>query len=283
MYVSTIAPEYLDVAATIIANITAASGVAQPVQIHFDRPGNSPGAGFVVAPLDELTGAIGARVRALIADAGTPVIAQPRKRPADGSALAASPGVPHAWNDRAIENEQFLARSFDQAKASIIDWLGSRGFDFHRSVVAAPAPGLSADGIVIAQMLRQSGDWHDSLSRLVRVGANLDLWTVITTTSAGGLSEDLNRLIASRLWQGLSGEAATYHSSNDTIVARKPDAVVYVATQPLSWQNARLMLGGMLSSNLFAYVGLIIVGCLLLGAVTQLVLRQVGRGTDDAA
>jgi hypothetical protein len=283
MHVSRSDPEYLDAAATIIANITATSGVAEPVEIRFDQPADDRGAGFIVAPLDELTGTIGAHMSALVTDPQSPAIATTGSPSADGDKLAASAAIPHAWNDKAIENEQFLVRSFDLAKASVVDWLGSRGFDFHRNVVGDPAPSLPADGLVIAQILRQPTDLNASLNRLLRSGAKLDLWTVVTATGGTDLNDELKKLVASRSWQELSGEAATYDSSNDTIHARKAQAVVYVATQPFTLQNARLVLGGILSSNLFAYAGLIIVGCLLLGGVTQFVLRQVGRGTDGSA
>ena len=41
-----------------------------------------------------------------------------------------------------------------------------------------------------------------------------------------------------------------------------------------------LVIGGMLSNNMGAYAALILIGSILLGMVTQFVLRQLGRGNE---
>jgi len=78
-------------------------------------------------------------------------------------------------------------------------------------------------------------------------------------------------------WTTMAGRVATYDATADkvdTVVAEQPS---FIVTRPFSFSNWRLIAANWLSSNTLSY-SLVFIGFLtLLGCVTFLMLRGMGR------
>ncbi|MGV1753216.1 cellulose biosynthesis cyclic di-GMP-binding regulatory protein BcsB [Agrobacterium sp. CG674] len=103
------------------------------------------------------------------------------------------------------------------------------------------------------------------------------VWTMATAPTASDLRTGMAAMTEQKRWTTLAGRVATYDAAADkveTIAAEQPS---FIVTRSFSFWNWRLIAANWLSSNTLSY-SLVFIGFLtLLGFVTYLMLRGMGR------
>ena len=103
------------------------------------------------------------------------------------------------------------------------------------------------------------------------------VWTMATAPTASDLRTGMAAMAEQKRWTTLTGRVATYDAAADkveTIAAEQPS---FIVTRSFSFWNWRLIAANWLSSNTLSY-SLVFIGFLtLLGFVTYLMLRGMGR------
>ncbi|KIQ03996.1 cytochrome C biogenesis protein CcmF [Agrobacterium tumefaciens] len=103
------------------------------------------------------------------------------------------------------------------------------------------------------------------------------VWTMATAPTASDLRTGMAAMAEQKRWTTLAGRVATYDAAADkveTIAAEQPS---FIVTRSFSFWNWRLIAANWLSSNTLSY-SLVFIGFLtLLGFVTYLMLRGMGR------
>ena len=103
------------------------------------------------------------------------------------------------------------------------------------------------------------------------------VWTMATAPTAADLRTGMAAMTEQKRWTTLAGRVATYDAAADkveTIAAEQPN---FIVTRSFSFWNWRLIAANWLSSNTLSY-SLVFIGFLtLLGFVTYLMLRGMGR------
>ncbi len=104
------------------------------------------------------------------------------------------------------------------------------------------------------------------------------VWTMATAPTAADLRTGMAAMAEKKRWSMLTGRVATYDATADkveTIAAEQPS---FIVTRDFSFWNWRLIAANWLSTNTLSY-SLVFIGFLtLLGCVTFLMLRGMGRG-----
>ncbi|UHS64030.1 cellulose biosynthesis cyclic di-GMP-binding regulatory protein BcsB [Agrobacterium vaccinii] len=103
------------------------------------------------------------------------------------------------------------------------------------------------------------------------------VWTMATAPTAADLRTGMAAMAEQKRWSMLTGRVATYDATADkveTIAAEQPS---FIVTRDFSFWNWRLIAANWLSTNTLSY-SLVFIGFLtLLGCVTFLMLRGMGR------
>lgn len=103
------------------------------------------------------------------------------------------------------------------------------------------------------------------------------VWTMATAPTVADLRSGMAAMTEQKRWTTLAGRVATYDATADkveTIAAQQPS---FIITRSFSFWNWRLIAANWLSSNTLSY-SLVFIGFLtLLGFVTYLMLRGMGR------
>ena len=118
---------------------------------------------------------------------------------------------------------------------------------------------------------------------LLAIGQNIvgesaeDVWTVVTAPSSDALAEAVGCLVDPRVARQISGRVSVLDVSEAKIAVLPVTDSRFIATQPLSIGNARLIAAGWLSLHSLAYVCGALLAAALLAASTRLFVRHVGR------
>ena len=104
-----------------------------------------------------------------------------------------------------------------------------------------------------------------------------DVWTVVTAPTPSALAQGVACLVDPRVSRQISGRAAALDMEQAKIGAAPVVSSHFVATQPLSVGNARLIAAGWLSLHSFAYVAGALALALLVAVSTRLFVSNVGR------
>ncbi len=103
------------------------------------------------------------------------------------------------------------------------------------------------------------------------------VWTMATAPTSADLRTGMAAMAEQKRWTTMAGRVATYDATADkvdTVAAEQPS---FIVTRPFSFSNWRLIAANWLSSNTLSY-SLVFIGFLtLLGCVTFLMLRGMGR------
>ncbi|WP_448955535.1 cellulose biosynthesis cyclic di-GMP-binding regulatory protein BcsB [Labrys neptuniae] len=102
-------------------------------------------------------------------------------------------------------------------------------------------------------------------------------WTLLTAPTAEAVSAGALAFTASPQWFQLSGRLATYNARLAEVQVQPVTTFSFIATQPTSFSNLRLIAANWLSENLLAFAFLLFAACLLLGLATALLLSRIGR------
>ena len=104
------------------------------------------------------------------------------------------------------------------------------------------------------------------------------VWTMATAPTSGDLRTGMAAIVEQKRWATLAGRVATYDATSDTVETIAAEQPTFIVTRPFSFSNWRLIAANWLSTNTLSY-SLVFIGFLtLLGCVTFLMLRGMGRG-----
>ena len=102
-------------------------------------------------------------------------------------------------------------------------------------------------------------------------------WTLVTAPTPGLLSTSLAALSTPEVWDRISGRAAAYTLENNEVDTVRATRVSYIATLPPSFGNMRLIAANWFSINNGVYAIALVVAAFLLGFVTWILVRPMGR------
>lgn len=156
------------------------------------------------------------------------------------------------WQGQISSLEEWMTRNFDISSDTLRFLPGSEQ-------PYTPSPNIS---FMLAQGLSPNGE---------------GVWTIATAPTSADMRSGMAAMAEQKKWTALSGRVAAYDAKAgefETIIAEQPR---FVSTRPWSFWNARLIAANWLSTNILSY-SLVFVGFLsLLGGVTFLMLRSMGR------
>ena len=78
----------------------------------------------------------------------------------------------------------------------------------------------------------------------------------------------------------IDGRAIAFNADDGTIASSAGGASYFIATQPWSFWNMRLIAAGWFSLNIAYYVVALVAACCLLGTATWLFVRRIGHGGE---
>lgn len=102
-------------------------------------------------------------------------------------------------------------------------------------------------------------------------------WTVLAAPTGADLRAGMNAVAEEERWRQLAGYATLEGKNLDGLDTRPVSSTRFVATQPLSFANMRLVAANWLSSNILAYAVVFCILSILLGIATSGLLRRFGR------
>ena len=104
-----------------------------------------------------------------------------------------------------------------------------------------------------------------------------NLFTIVTAPSVSALAEGVERLMQPAHWAALRGRLFTMDTDGKRLTSVEATHARYIATQPASLGNARLVAAGWFSLNPMAYVVFVFILAGALAATTMTLVRNVGR------
>lgn len=102
-------------------------------------------------------------------------------------------------------------------------------------------------------------------------------WTVLSAPTGTDLRAGMAAVAQEARWQQLEGYVSLDSKDADTLDTRAVSRTRFVATQPWSLANVRLIAANWLSSNILAYAAIFCALSILLGFATSGLLRRFGR------
>lgn len=103
------------------------------------------------------------------------------------------------------------------------------------------------------------------------------VWTVVSAPTGADLRAGMNAVAQDARWQQLDGYITLESKDVEALDTRAVSRTRFVATQPWTFANLRLIAANWLSSNILAYAMIFCVLSILLGIATSGLLRRFGR------
>lgn len=103
------------------------------------------------------------------------------------------------------------------------------------------------------------------------------VWTVVSAPTGADLRAGMNAVAQDVRWQQLDGYMTLESKDAEALDTRAVSRTRFVATQPWTFANLRLIAANWLSSNILAYAVIFCVLSILLGITTSGLLRRFGR------
>lgn len=103
-------------------------------------------------------------------------------------------------------------------------------------------------------------------------------WTVLSAPTGADLKAGMAAMAQDVRWQQLDGYASLHGNETEAVDTRAVNRTRFVATQPPTFTNLRLIAANWLSSNILAYAAVFCVLSILLGIATSMLLQRFGRG-----
>lgn len=140
--------------------------------------------------------------------------------------------------------------------------------------------------------MRKSFEQNETDERLVTadvllaLGQNIlgdsseDVWTVVTGPNANSLADAVSCLVDPRVSRQIGGRLSMLDVVQARINVMHVENARFVATQPLSVGNIRLIAAGWLSLHALSYVLGALALAVLLAVTTRIFVRNVGRKSD---
>lgn len=156
------------------------------------------------------------------------------------------------WQGQISSFEEWMRRNFDISADTLRFLPGAEE-------IYAPPANVS---FMLAQGLSPGGE---------------GVWTLATAPATDTLRSGMKAMTEMKRWSGLSGRIATYDAGADKVESIVAKQQTFFTTGPFTFSNWRLIAANWLSSNTLSY-SLFFIGFLsLLGFVTFLLLRGLGR------
>lgn len=102
-------------------------------------------------------------------------------------------------------------------------------------------------------------------------------WTVLSAPTGADLEGGMTAVAQDIRWQQLGGYISLDSTNAEALDTRAVSRTRFVATQPWTFANMRLVAANWLSSNILAYAAVFCVLSILLGIATSGLLRRFGR------
>lgn len=106
--------------------------------------------------------------------------------------------------------------------------------------------------------------------------------TVVTAPSRDELARSTAAFVESGNWNQAGGRLTAFSRTEDSVETVAAERPRFVASQPLSLDNSRLIATNWLSGNVVTYVAALFIFCFVLGLITYAMLSAFGRRNDDA-
>ena len=273
-------PDLVSATATLLGRMALAAGRVIPVELGAPSSTIDARNAIFVAPASQIPTSVLSQLD-LDSSMGTAWKAPEGVSAAPNAVVKKAPGDPTGNEDAAIPDAADTQQTFDRWRntlssggagwrgniSSFQDWL-QRTFQLSqeslrflpsKDVAYQPPRGTS---VVIAQGSSVRGD---------------EAWTLLTAPTSRLLREGVDALTADPLWFQLAGPVVSYNAGSASIQALPVSTYSFIATQPTSLANARLIAANWLSENILAFSLLLFAACLLLGLATALFLSRLGR------
>lgn len=156
------------------------------------------------------------------------------------------------WQGQVSSLEEWMKRNFDISSDTLRFLPGAEQ-------IYTPPPNVT---FMLAQGLSPGGQ---------------GVWTMATAPTAADLRTGMAAMAEQKRWSTLAGRVATYDANADkveTIASAQPS---FIVTRPFTFSNWRLIAANWLSSNTLSYSVVFIGFLTLLGCVTFMMLRGMGR------
>ncbi len=108
-----------------------------------------------------------------------------------------------------------------------------------------------------------------------------ETWTVVSAASPAALGAAARDLARGHLWHGFAGQALFFKSGGARIDAATPDDRYYITSGDVDMATLMLVAGNWFSEGVIVLIALVLVTCMLFGALTYNMLSRAGRDTDE--
>jgi len=244
VYLASAETAIVNAAATLVASIVSTSRTPYPAAFRLGAPAN-PKEGLLVGALGDLPTAVSGEIRA-----ATSVRAVAGQAPESGGVL---------WVRAAMDRVLGVLRESGLLEGAAGD----------RSGLAVPEKGLV---VLQSATARSASSWQ-----VVRSLSGVDgSWTAFAAPTDGSLEAAVAKLSAEDGFGSLSGGVSVFDTGTGVVRAVEPESHVYAQTRALTPGNMHLFVAGLFSQSTPAYVAVLMIGCLLLGWLTHLVVRRFG-------
>ncbi|MCT8266422.1 cellulose biosynthesis cyclic di-GMP-binding regulatory protein BcsB [Afifella sp. JA880] len=279
----------LSAAGTLAANLAAVSGAPLNLEVAFSAPPADAGTSIVVAAALALPGSVADAVGLDAAGMRQAWRSQMLNSRVGRAGLGEAPLYTGSTGRDDPTPQRASQRLFMQPSVSLDDWTeqmrenGGFGGPFERAISWLKDQVGSATGNI------GLGEGPDPLR--VKPGSTLVLaqaeapanegrtWTVVTAPTSGELAASVAQINTASLLYRLDGRALAFGRNDGDITRATNGSFYYVTTQPLSFQNIRLVAAGWMSLNIVYYVLGLIAACACLGLATTALLRRVGHSS----
>lgn len=244
--------ETLSAAATLVGRLSATAGQAFPIETVDTVETLEGRDALIVGALPKLPPAFVTRMGV---SAGTDTAWAGGKSPANGSrgdtvdSWRDKVSVP-GWRSSIDGIDAWLQHTFDLSLGSLAILPGEDD--------SYPLPG-TAD-VMLAQA--ETG------------GAT---WTLAAAPTTAALSNGIAALVEPDMWRRLAGRVAAYDTRGARLDTIAPQRIVLAATQPFSFTGWRLIAANWMSTNILLFSLLFVAAFAMLGLITTLLLRGLGR------
>ncbi|MFP5078545.1 cellulose biosynthesis cyclic di-GMP-binding regulatory protein BcsB [Rhizobium sp. YIM 134829] len=252
VYLDQPSAETLSAAATLVGQLTATSGRAFPLET-VGTPDTLEGRdALIVGALPKLPPNFAARLGVSVATespwtGGKSLLAADQNNTVDSWRDKVS--VP-SWTSGIDSVDSWLRRTFDLS-------LGSLSF--------IPGVGDSYSVPRSANVL------------LAQAETGGGTWTLAAAPTTAALSQGITALLEPDSWSKIAGRVAAFDTRSAHIETVAPQSIVLAATQPFSIAGWRLIAANWLSTNILLFSLLFVAAFAILGLITTMLLRGLGR------
>lgn len=104
-------------------------------------------------------------------------------------------------------------------------------------------------------------------------------WTLVAGRTAETLAAAMPRFTSDNVWNRIGGQAVAYQSSTGEVERRDISSFRFIITQPLGFQNMRMIAANWFSTNIVPYALFLMIAGMILGIATTFLLHRLGRPT----